>query len=292
MNTPDRRQHQGAFGLASIWSLTFETFGRRYAMLLGAALLSLLIIMGAGIVTLVLDMVFVFTGFVRGIFFDIPFGVGVWYVALRCVRGEEARIEQLFVGFSRYWVVLGLGVVVNIATFLAMLPGFVLVGIGIVSLVNGSSQTLGIALLSVGAIVAAIGGGLVASRLWWATLLAIDPRAERPNFGACLEISWSMTAGRWPIVILLYLATAILTLLTFAILVLPWLFFTLPLVAAGSASVYHLLSKPIVRPPEGFCTACGYDIRGLEGNICPECGAMQANEQQPATATPPPADLY
>ena len=51
---------------------------------------------------------------------------------------------------------------------------------------------------------------------------------------------------------------------------LPAVFLVLPLLLAG-ASVALRRRYPII--PPGHCTACRYDLRGIPGSVCPECGA-------------------
>ena len=52
--------------------------------------------------------------------------------------------------------------------------------------------------------------------------------------------------------------------------------FWIPLVLVALPTAY--LFWPIRKPKPGFCTNCRYDLRGLEGGVCPECGEALANE--------------
>ncbi|MCP4589978.1 MAG: hypothetical protein GY842_04485 [bacterium] len=50
---------------------------------------------------------------------------------------------------------------------------------------------------------------------------------------------------------------------------------TLPLWLAGGALFGHLMKRILVREHKfkaGHCRACGYNLRGLPSNVCPECG--------------------
>lgn len=43
--------------------------------------------------------------------------------------------------------------------------------------------------------------------------------------------------------------------------------------AIVTAIFAHRVRKQRARKPDGLCTSCGYPIRGIRGNRCPECGA-------------------
>jgi hypothetical protein len=35
----------------------------------------------------------------------------------------------------------------------------------------------------------------------------------------------------------------------------------------------------------GLCVHCGYDLRGVEGRLCPECGRLPTRVREPASGT-------
>jgi hypothetical protein len=55
-------------------------------------------------------------------------------------------------------------------------------------------------------------------------------------------------------------------------LIVPWWFIAL---AAGGYPLYRAWrwTRAMYRRRHGHCAACGYDLRGSSGSVCPECGA-------------------
>ncbi len=54
--------------------------------------------------------------------------------------------------------------------------------------------------------------------------------------------------------------------------------------AAVFVVVLPLRFRPIERPKAGTCIECGYDLKGLRGDVCPECGGAIRSTQDAVTA--------
>lgn len=90
-----------------------------------------------------------------------------------------------------------------------------------------------------------------------------------------------LTAWGWTFAIAGMLAIPVVPLLVMA-LVLSGMFdriglyvivlAVLPFVLIPLSLCLTFLGAELQRPVEGRCVRCGYDLRGLHGRICPECG--------------------
>ncbi|MAY74723.1 MAG: hypothetical protein CMJ31_08445 [Phycisphaerae bacterium] len=228
-------------------------------------------------VTSILDLITLVASLARVPFFDFPFGVGLTFVALRCVRGEETSVGELFYGFRRYWTVVGLGVLVTLSVFAAMIPGFIIVGVGVV-VAQGNMSDLGIAIAIIGGLISAVGAICIGVRLLYVTLIAIDPRMRTPEFVDCFKLSWKLTGEHFYGLIGLIAVLGLIAAVSGLLLVLPYFFFGLPLLMAGVASAYHLITRPVATPQKDICSVCGYAIVGIVG-VCPECGEPIPNAE-------------
>lgn len=53
----------------------------------------------------------------------------------------------------------------------------------------------------------------------------------------------------------------------------PWQPLGIAILATTGLATIALLRKPLSRETDGFtCAGCGYDLTGLDGSRCPECG--------------------
>ena len=64
-------------------------------------------------------------------------------------------------------------------------------------------------------------------------------------------------------------------------------FWVIPLLAMAISTI---LTKALSERPTGRCTRCSYDLHGLQGELCPECGA-EIQSVIPSEASPVPAGV-
>lgn len=226
------------FTLKTAFILGWRTFKARYISLLLACLITLLLALGASMVgTLAGALVVPWAGAIT-VFLALPLWPGLMLLATQNVRDESPSLKILFTGFTRYWPVLGIMLVLWLApamTFLFALPVMWLSAIG-------------------GFIVGYLFIVFFTIRLFFAPLLCVDPR-RRLGFTESISTSWKLTAmpALWPLLGLFFISplvsavpAALLHLLQYpavgVLFLLVYFFIGVPLFIAVIASAYHLLA--------------------------------------------------
>jgi hypothetical protein len=133
-----------------------------------------------------------------------PLLAGVIVAGARVVRGA-GQVSDLFLGFQRYGsVVLAYFVsvlLIGVAIVAAVIPGLILLGVGVGFEFGGSSNgmggvgALGVLLAGLGALGVSI---WIMPRLIFMVALAADPSLPKEGLEATLRRSWSLTAGKSP----------------------------------------------------------------------------------------------
>ena len=59
--------------------------------------------------------------------------------------------------------------------------------------------------------------------------------------------------------------------------------------AVRSAAVFSSFGQPYVVTERAICAACGYDLRGIDSDRCPECGKTIDRTSEPPNS---PSGLY
>jgi hypothetical protein len=143
-------------------------------------------------------------GWLLSILVGGPLLAGVIVAGARAVRGA-GQVSDLFLGFQRYGsVVLAYFVsvlLIGVAIVAAVIPGLILLGVGVGFEFGGSSNgmggvgALGVLLAGLGALGASI---WLMPRLIFMAALAADPSLPKEGLEATLRRSWSLTAGKSP----------------------------------------------------------------------------------------------
>lgn len=197
---------------------------------------------------------------------------GLAYVGVRAARSQKPDLRLLFRGFASartYWSIAGTQALILVIGAACWAPLAVLVVAS-----GGIGNTPAVLLVVLFTAIAMIYLGV---RVGLAITLLVDEYAPPLGPIGAIRLSWRITRGELGrLLMALSVAMALLILATALALVLPAIFFGLPLAvgvwgAAYSLSVGTLRIGPGPFPPT--CPACGYDLSGSSGPGCPECGA-------------------
>lgn len=217
--------------------------------------------------------------FAKIIFFEPPMAAGISYFAVQLARGHKPPIGDMFVGFLRYWALVGVGILVS---FIIVAVSFVAgLGAGIVAVVLFAAGPIAGVLAIVLAVVFVLFVMLAATaRLWFASLICIDPHTGHPGVTESIAASWRATSGSaWGQIIIIYILFMLITVVSILALVLPVLFFAMPLIYAVTGAAYVAIApRAGLIQDDRRCAFCGYDLYGVPSPICPECGNRWAYE--------------
>jgi hypothetical protein len=236
------------FSFGEAFSQGSNTFKTRYGSLLGATAVFILVMIGIGIAQLVLDTVFghadsndpTLSDLLITVFVSNVFGPGLFLYAVQLHRGQSPGLGTLFAGFSRYWPMVGIGVLVSlifggIALGMAFFAGL---GFAVSSIGSAPDLSLG-AGFAIAVLVAVCLSLFFATRLAFVSVLCIDPERQygvTESFAA----SWRMTGPIfWPLLGLIIVLSLILT-ASLLLLVLPVIFVGIPLFTVVLAAAYQL----------------------------------------------------
>ena len=237
-----------SFSFSAAFEQGSNTFKTRYGALLGAVVVFILVMLGAGIVQAIVNAAFglgyehdsmTIPDLLITIFFSNVFGPGIFLMAVQLHRGESPGMGTLFAGFSRYWPLVGIGVL------LSLIFGAIAIGVAFFA---------GVGMLTSSADGLALGGGFVIAvlvslclslffmtRLAFVGILCIDPQRQL-GVADSFATSWRMTGPIfWPLLGLIIVLSLIL-IVSIALLVLPVVFIGAPLFLAVLSAAYQLAS--------------------------------------------------
>lgn len=189
--------------IGQAWSRAWKTFGSRAGLMIGGGLLLLLIAMVGGIIPLVS---LVITGPITG---------GLYWLYLRCLRGEEASVGDGFAGFGPQFLQLMLGnIVPGLLAMLSLIPGILILVVGGftgAAAKRGDLQALGGGIAIVGGLLLFI-GGLVCIYLavaWSMTLLLVMDK--RLDFWRAMGFSRKRVGQHFFRVLLFFVVTSLVS---------------------------------------------------------------------------------
>lgn len=293
----------------NIFSWAHAVLSARWGLLALTALVIVIYNFIASIVTVVIDGVifgtdmtqyFSPTNFVHSLLITAPLGVGPIYMAAKIFRGEPAGFEDFFIGFQRWLPVVLVSLLIQIAV-LTMGAGFGIVtaAVGITSGGGGSVLLM----VAIAAILFAVMMLYFGVRIYFATLLIVDPIGPRAGTIESLQISWEITSRNSWTLFWTAIVISVIAGLSFLLLIIPGILYGMPLVYAASGAVYVILTHEHgIVPLGGYdqCPHCLYNLIDTEGTICPECGnTVPRRTEEPASpyhpvhnrnADTPPAD--
>jgi len=235
-----------SFSFSAAFEQGSNTFKTRYGALLGAVVVFILVMLGAGIVQAIVNAAFglgyehdsmTIPDLLITIFFSNVFGPGIFLMAVQLHRGESPGMGTLFAGFSRYWPLVGIGVL------LSLIFGAIAIGVALFA---------GVGMLTSSADGLALGGGFVIAvlvglclslffmtRLAFVGILCIDPQRQL-GVADSFATSWRMTGPIfWPLLGLI-IVLSLIFIVSAVLLVLPAVFIGAPLFLAVLSAAYQL----------------------------------------------------
>ena len=219
------------FTFQAAFALGYATFKSHYGALLGASVVFTLVLMG---VSFLQELLAPGLGILMHLFLDCPLWAGLAVLAVRHIRGESPELKTLFAGFTRYWPLVGIGVLFMLILWLVPFVLFLMLVLA-----------LGDGIFSIGVIgvftLASLGYAVFfAVWLLFVPMLCLDPRRQlgiRESFAT----SWKRTAPVfWPL-LGLYLVLLFISAVTLILLLLPFIFIGFPLAVAVTAAAYELI---------------------------------------------------
>ncbi len=235
-----------SFSFSAAFEQGSNTFKTRYGALLGAVVVFILVMLGAGIVQAIVNAAFglgyehdsmTIPDLLITIFFSNVFGPGIFLMAVQLHRGESPGMGTLFAGFSRYWPLVGIGVL------LSLISGAIAIGVAFFAGVGTLTSSADGLALGGGFVIAVLVGLCLSlffmTRLAFVGILCIDPQRQL-GVADSFATSWRMTGPIfWPLLGLIIVLSLIL-IVSIALLVLPVVFIGAPLFLAVLSAAYQL----------------------------------------------------
>jgi hypothetical protein len=233
-----------------------------YGLMLGASIVVLLLTLAAMVVAGLAD------GFLVGpdamfqpvttatqFLVQTPLGIGIGMLAARRYRDNAGSFEDIFIGFTRYWQVVVIGLIMTVGVMVVALAG-VFGGALVVGGIYLASPAAAIVVAILLYLVFLVALVYLAMRLWFAYLICVDPRGARPGPIDSIKLSWYMTSGHVFKLWLTGVAMGLIGILCVLLLVLPFVFYALPLIGCITGVLYVLVNP---MPPEGEFALDGYE---------------------------------
>jgi hypothetical protein len=250
-----------------IWTDAWALMTREYAVLVVAGAVNALVsvaLVGGGIL-LKLGIL----AQIPALLILTPLSTGVWMLGVRAARGNRIAVGEMFAGFGRYWTVVGIGLVVQIAGLIISLPMYLFMWLQL----TNRSVGLGCAFTAVELFVLLPMIIYVSIRLWIAPLLCLDERVGKPGVGLSLVSSWAIGGQSfWPMVGV-YIVMGFIMLGTFVLAGVGLIFLGMPLVVSAFGVMYTRVVDSVPRPR---CPDCGCDLSASQTLVCPVCGVKGA----------------
>ncbi|MBL4592108.1 MAG: hypothetical protein JKY96_09135 [Phycisphaerales bacterium] len=276
----------------NIFGWAHAILGFKWGLLVLAALLLTIYNFTAGAITSLID-IFMFGpvwispfNTLHTILVVTPLSVGPIYIAAKIFRGERADFGDLFVGFRRWGSVVLIGLIIQVALLVAMIPFGIAGGILFVS--GGGNIIIGLLVLLL-FLVMLLGIMYVGVRIYFATLLCADPLGPQLSVTESISESWRITRTSALTLFGTAIVIGAIAGICLMFLILPGILYGLPLVYAAAGAVYVVLThKHAIIPLSGYdeCPYCEYDLRGTEETICPECGSTVIRNMPEPQAEP------
>jgi uncharacterized membrane protein len=202
-----------------------------------------------------------------------PLVVGPLYVVVRIFRGEPAEFTDMFIGFQRWGIIVGVAAIIGVLNFVLMLPlQLAMSGFGTST---GGNLALMVAVILLGSLMT-VGVLLwINIRLYFAPLLCVDPAGPRLGIINSIKTSWTMTNGYVRPLFVVAIALGIIAGVSLLLLIIPFILYGGPLIACVGGVAYALIchrTGVIPLAPYTECPYCEYDLRQSESDRCPECG--------------------
>ncbi|MCW5777401.1 MAG: hypothetical protein KIS87_13275 [Phycisphaeraceae bacterium] len=275
-----RRLAPSGYSFGAAFEAGWSIFKGYYGLLICATLAYLAYSLVSGMIGWTLEQSIGFDplGMLSPFLLDMHVHVGMLMLVVGLVRGASGGFGDVFHGFRRYGQVLLITLIYYVVIFLVSLPLLIVV-VATVFTSQGSSPGAALGLI-LAVIVVLPACAFFATRLYPGIVLIADPRARHLNLSECISLGWRMTGNMvWLSLIGLWIVLGVMVLISFLLLILPGIFFGMPLSIAVMGAAYSLLVAEHdigSEQPSTRCENCGYSREGLPPGMtrCPECGTF------------------
>lgn len=243
----------GVFGAAH------DVLKNNYGTILGAVAILIICAVVVSLVSTVIDEVLVDeddiiqpASMLTGLFVLTPLYVGpALLAAMRYRAGRGSGVASgstgtVFAGFTRYPTVLGIAAIINGVQWALMIT------IGLI--VWGASASMGMAAAAIIGLVLGLPMYVVmiwlSIRIGFAMLLSVDPMGTKPGAIEAIGQSWRLTAGHAWMLFAIGIVLGLVVFLSMLLLVLPAIFYGIPLALCGWGVMYMLVAGTHLRQDE------------------------------------------
>lgn len=211
-----------------------------YGILLGVVVTFVLIQAGIGVVEQVIGAGDAILGGLVSlgvmVFLAAPIQAGLSYFGVKVYRGERVTVGNLFYGFSRYWEIIGINVLILLILLGCVIVGAIGMGVGAaLSLVSEPVGIVVMIIAGVACLVLAVGIGV---RLSFAVLACLDPLQGSLGVIESMRASWRMAHPIGGRLLLLQILLGLILLGTVLLLIVGVIFLGLPLAIASMGAAY------------------------------------------------------
>ncbi|MEX2218496.1 MAG: hypothetical protein WD749_07005 [Phycisphaerales bacterium] len=269
---PPPEQGAAAYSFGEAFSLGWRAFTANYGPLLLVSFVGMVISIGVSLAQNLIDRAIGVPGLLSlpiSLLFSAQLTAGMMYAGVRAARGERVGLEHLFRGFSGarpYWPLAGVQGLVMLVMLVCMLPGLLVLAVSI-----GAGAGPGAAVAAL--LLCMLPAMYFSSRFFMSAMVAVDERGGLPGPIEAMRASWGMTGElRWLSLIGLGLVLGLIALASALALLLPLLFFAMPLIVAVWGAAYVLLAGESGAVGAGAAGAAWADavlpvVRGADGAV-------------------------
>jgi hypothetical protein len=197
------------------------------------------------------------------------------YVGVKAVRGEPLKAGDIFLGFTRYWPIVGIGVLNWLIAVACIAPFACVMGIAFASLGaasrSGAASPFGLVAVIIAVLAMIVLMLFITTRLMFASLVCLDPRWHQTDVVECLKISWRITRSCWGGIVVVLILTGLLAMASILLLGVGLILLGWPLAICTLGAVYVIVANAFLSVP---CSHCG-GRRDDSPDPCPHCGGTE-----------------
>lgn len=267
--------HIKSVDLGRAFSVGLDAFKRYPGAVIGAVALYLVLNVAGPNIPIV--------GFFYGIFIQPPIVGGLVIFALNVINDRNPTVGDLFAGFQEYWKWMGTYWLLNAITLACLIPGLIIVGIGIGGL-GGEDALIPVVVLAV--LISAV--IVIAVTLRWAFVYyaAAEGRGTLDAFTRSAELTQGVRLQLLGAIIVLGLfAMCGLIALVVGVLV------TGAIALCAFAAIYRDL-KTAMEPAEAAAVPAGPAPAPVASGAAPAPTVIYAAQPTPAAPAPTPVQWY
>ncbi len=256
--------------IGSLLSNGHRTLTNHYGTILGAVLVVLLLYFVAGFITNLIDGALVGEdaliapmSLITQVLLLGPLGVGTGMLAAMRFRDGSGDLNTVFIGFTRYPQMVLVSLILQLIGLSLTVLSWAMALLGIFAMGPPGMVGAILAILALAVVVI-----YVMIRVYFAGLVCVDPAGSRPAALDAISYSWRMTSDHTLMLFCASILGALIAIGTLLLLVLPFIFYGLPLLTCATGVAYAMLAARMENSKD--CPHCGYPRS--DSPVCTECG--------------------